>query len=162
MSRKQVSGEVTSEDSKQIGVLTMPKKVHFTPPSSPENFGENCHLKKSYSFPDDEPQSNYCYLIMSVSSLLIGCVAVGGCVFFYFELMDIHTKFEQQRTQIFGITNKIKRENGKNFRSISKSGWIDYLQNRTHEIEIETEKIKKWIAFSGCAENRDLLVKYVE
>ena len=126
------------------GRTSITRSVHFSQPVSPDEANSVEDISK-LNYPKEE-QANYLHLVIAIFSLLVGCIAIGGCVMLYFELIQINTKVEMQKKQIFG--------NSKSQRPLEQ-GWIKYFQQQTDDTKRNIKQIKAWINTSACIEGND-------
>ena len=125
------------------------KKVHFSPSST----------RSLDATINDGTQTNHHFnLVLSICSLLIASVAIGGCLLLYFELMEVSGQVQTQQKRLFGETKNNKNHGFEQ----PNVGWIKEFLTRNKQMESNLEEIKIWINISGCLEDQDFVIKYVQ
>ena len=125
------------------------KSVHF-------DAADLSNKKENFEMTNKELSANYFHLVISVFSLCIGSVAIGGCILLYLELTEMNTEFETQKSRIFGSKNSAFE---KSSQIAPQYGWIFHFQNRLGSVDQRIDDMKKWINMSACVEGHDFTTR---
>ncbi|CAK8680198.1 unnamed protein product [Clavelina lepadiformis] len=137
--------EVTSES--EFKESASRKKVHFTPPSSPVLFEERVVTNKNQSMLNQE-HTRCLGVIFSIFSVSVAIAAVTGCVFLYYNMKENQSQISVLRKELLGSSKFHSKREG-------FSGWINYIQEKTFQMNSEIEKMKAWANVSTCLKGHD-------
>ncbi|XP_076817360.1 uncharacterized protein LOC143462930 [Clavelina lepadiformis] len=137
--------EVTSES--EFKESASRKKVHFTPPSSPVLFEERVVTNKNQSMLNQE-HTRCLGVIFSIFSVSVAIAAVTGCVFLYYNMKENQSQISALRKELLGSSKFHSKREG-------FSGWINYIQEKTFQMNSEIEKMKAWANVSTCLKGHD-------